>query len=77
MQVLVQAYLHVELRGDSAVAVGHSCIFRHLGASFEVHRVSANRWELLKRAGQWRVRHRSNRQLNGNEAAMALLALGR
>lgn len=69
--------MHIELRGDTALAVGHSCVFRHAGKTYEAYRVSANRWELVKRAGRWRVARRSNRQLDGNEAARALLVPAR
>jgi hypothetical protein len=40
---------------------------------FEVFRVSSNRWELRKSDGQWRVQRRTNRLLDGDEAARALL----
>ena len=68
--------VHVHIDGARAVAVGHSCVFRHTGKAFEAYRVAANRWELLKRDGQWQVARRSNRLLDGDAAARALLVPG-
>lgn len=68
--------LHISIDGPQAVAVGHSCVFRHTASGFEAWRVSANRWELLKAGGRWRVGRRSNRPLDGSEAARLLLPTG-
>lgn len=65
----------IELNGDVAVARGHSVVFRHNGADFEVWRVSANRWELERCTEGWLVRRRVNAPLDGSEAARALLSL--
>lgn len=65
----------IELNGDVAVARGHSVVFRHNGADFEVWRVSANRWELERCTEGWLVRRRINAPLDGSEAARALLSL--
>ena len=64
----------IDLDGDRAVARGHSIVFRHHAGAFAVHRVSANRWDLERRGGQWRVRHRENALLDGAEQARALLS---
>ena len=40
----------------------------------EVARVSANRWDMVRTAYGWRVRHRENALLDGSEGARALLA---
>lgn len=65
--------VHIRIEGERAEAVGHSCVFRCTGTGFEVHRVSANRWELRKTEGRWQVERRINRPLDGEEAARALL----
>lgn len=66
--------VHIHIEGGRAVAVGHSCVLRHRDGGFEAYRVSANRWELARdSAGQWRVSKRSNRLLDGNPLAPALL----
>ena len=79
--------LAIDIDGDCATARGHSVVFRHMGdgrdtgeiRAFEPYRVSANRWALVREreggtAGQWRVSHRANALLDGNEAARTLLA---
>lgn len=63
----------IELDGDVAVARGHSVVFRHSDAGFEVWRVSANRWELERGSEGWLVRRRVNAPLDGSEEARALL----
>jgi uncharacterized protein (TIGR02246 family) len=64
------------LDGDHATATGYSCVFRWTGAAFEAHRISANRWMLVRTAAGWKVGSRVNRLLDGAEAARALLAGG-
>lgn len=64
----------IELHGDSATARGHSVVLRWTGSAFEVHRVSANRWELARTAEGWHVARRENALLQGDAAARALLA---
>ncbi len=65
----------IELDGDVAIARGHSVVFRHINAGFEVWRVSSNRWELERGSEGWLVRRRVNAPLDGSEAARALLSL--
>lgn len=64
----------IDLDGDRARARGHSVVLRHTGTGFEVLRVSANRWDLVRTSEGWLVSHRENALLDGNEAARALLA---
>ncbi len=67
--------VHIRIDGVRALALGHSCVLRHRDGGFEAYRVSANRWELAREAdGQWRVTRRSNRLLDGDPAARALLS---
>jgi len=63
----------IKLDGDRALARGHSVVFRHGAGGFAVHRVSANRWELVRTAEGWRVSRRDNALLDGDAAARALL----
>lgn len=65
----------ITLDGDGATACGHSVVFRHTDEGFAVHRVAANRWHFARGAQGWRVTHRENALLDGNEAARALLSL--
>ena len=63
----------IDLDGDRAVARGHSVVFRNTPSGFEVWRVSANRWELVRTDDGWRVERRVNTPLDGSEVAQALL----
>lgn len=65
----------IELDGDRATAVGHSVVCRHTGGTFEVHRVAANRWELVRTEAGWRAARRDNALLNGSDASRALLSV--
>ena len=68
----------IDLNGDNATVRGHSVVFRDVGNganSFEVYRVAANHWTLLRTGEGWRVVHRANALLDGNEAARILLTL--
>jgi hypothetical protein len=64
----------IQLDGDSAVAYGHSVVFRRVGEAFEVYRVSANRWQMVRQGEGWLVLKRDNLLLDGSEAARALLS---
>lgn len=64
----------ITLDADRALARGHSLLLRWTGTTFELHRVSANRWELVRTAEGWRVARRENALLQGDEAARALLS---
>lgn len=64
----------IDLDGDRATARGHSVVLRHADNGFEVFRVSANRWTLERQAEGWRVVHRANALLDGQEAARLLLS---
>lgn len=66
--------LAIEVHGDEASARGHSVVFRHGPDGFEAYRVAANRWALVRTRQGWRVSHRANALLDGNEAARILLA---
>jgi len=64
----------VTVTGDEAVAFNYSCVFCHDGAgNFFAWRVSANRWDIVRREGRWEVARRVNRPMNGNPEALSLL----
>lgn len=65
--------LHLDINGDDAVAIGYSCVFRRRDGGFVADRVSANRWELRREDGTWRVTRRVNRLLDGAAEARDLL----
>lgn len=63
----------VELRdGENAVATGYSRVYLQTPAGTHIYRVSANRWELTKRDGEWLIAYRTTRVL-GHEEASAVL----
>ena len=64
----------IMLRGDEAVALNYSCVFCHDGnGGFSAWRISANKWDLVRREGRWEVAGRVNRPMNGDPEALALL----
>jgi len=66
----------VTVTGDEAVALNYSCVFCHDGkGDFFAWRVSANRWDLVRRDGRWEVGRRVNRPMNGHPEALSLLRL--
>ncbi|QTJ66868.1 nuclear transport factor 2 family protein [Rhodococcus sp. ZPP] len=67
---------HIRVDGDTAVATCKSQLIIRDEDGFRVHRITANRWELAKIDGVWKVTRRTNRLLDGREEARALLAAG-
>jgi hypothetical protein len=67
--------VHIEVDGVDATAVGYSLMLVHDSEGYRVRRVTANRWELTRTDHGWRVRRRTNRQLDGQAESRALLAL--
>jgi hypothetical protein len=83
---------HVAIDGDTAIVTSYLQILvpqtqgepvevpNHGGGKgFRIHRMTANRWELVRTAQGWKIRHRALRQLDGSEPARKILrgALGR
>ncbi|UYP19094.1 nuclear transport factor 2 family protein [Rhodococcus sp. Z13] len=68
--------VHIRVDGDTAVATCHSLLLRRDAGSdsFRVWRVSANRFELVRAGGRWRIRRRTSRLLDGRTEARDLLA---
>jgi len=66
----------IELDGDRAVATCYARLYRWAGDGFKVWRITANRWQFVREADGWHVKHRLNIQLNGTPEARALLAKG-
>ncbi|MFC9790959.1 nuclear transport factor 2 family protein [Rhodococcus sp. NPDC127528] len=69
---------HIVLDGDTAVATCHSQLVMHDGESGtnRVARITANRWELARVDGRWKVTVRTNRLLDGRAEAREILAAG-
>jgi hypothetical protein len=77
---------HVVIDGDNAVVTSYLQILvpqRHgdpvdvpnHGSSrgFRVHRMTANRWELVRTPQGWKIKRRTLRQLDGSEPARKIL----
>lgn len=67
---------HVTVTGDRAIAVCHSLMVVRTEGRFEVRRVTANHWELVRTGEGWRVAVRTNRILDGRTESPTLLAAG-
>jgi hypothetical protein len=77
---------HVAIDGDSAIVTSYLQILvpqtqgdavevPNHGSSkgFRVHRMTANRWELVRTAAGWKIKRRTLRQLDGSEPARKIL----
>ncbi|MFL6796004.1 MAG: nuclear transport factor 2 family protein [Xanthobacteraceae bacterium] len=68
---VVTSYLQIlvpQTQGDPVTVPNHGS-----SKGFRVHRVTANRWELVRTADGWKFKHRSLRPLDGSESARAIL----
>ena len=66
----------VVVDGDHATVTCESNTFHQENGRYLVARVSANRWELVRDHGRWRIRSRVNRILDGTPEGRALLVRG-
>ena len=77
---------HVAIDGDAAVVTSYLQILvpqtqgepvevPNHGSSrgFRVHRMTANRWELVRTPQGWKIKHRTLRPLDGSEPARKIL----
>ena len=65
----------VQVDGDRASAVGYSRVYVRRDDGIVIYRVSFNRWQLERRAGEWLVARRTTR-LVGDAEAQALFTPG-
>jgi len=65
--------LRIDVNGDHARVVCYSLLLERNGDEHVVRRASANRWELRRTDEGWQVAVRTNRRLDGDPAAHALL----
>ncbi|MEO3388820.1 nuclear transport factor 2 family protein [Mesorhizobium sp. CAU 1741] len=66
----------ISVEGDRAVATGYSRLYVRAGDGWKIERVSANRWELIRVAGDWKVTSRTNRLMDGTPAGREILSRG-
>jgi hypothetical protein len=77
---------HVAISGDTAVVTSYLQIVvpqtqgdpvevPNHGSSkgFRIHRMTANRWELVRTAKGWKIKQRTLRSLDGSDAARSIL----
>ena len=77
---------HVAIDGDTAVVTSYLQILvpqtegnpvevpnHGSGKGFRVHRMTANRWELVRTLEGWKIKHRTLRPLDGSEPARRIL----
>ena len=77
---------HVAISGDTAVVTSYLQIVvpqregdpvevpnHGRSRGFRIHRMTANRWELVRTAQGWKIKHRRLRQLDGSEPARDIL----
>src|SRR5215475_2814735 len=77
---------HVAIEGDTAIVTSYLQLLvpqtqgdtvdvpNHVRSKgFCVHRMTANRWELVRTAQGWKFKHRTLRQLDGSEPARKIL----
>jgi hypothetical protein len=77
---------HVELDGDRAVVTSYLQILtphpsaepvevpaHGVSKGYRIHRVGANRWELVRTDQGWKIKRRTFRSLDGSEPALAIL----
>jgi ketosteroid isomerase-like protein len=73
----VQAFPLIAVDGDRATATGYSRVYLHQDdGSYEVWRVSANRWEFARTTDGWRATRRTNHVIDGGPVARDLLRGG-
>lgn len=58
----------IDVDGDRAVAVNYSRVYVRAGDGWEIARVSANRWDLVRCEHGWRVESRRTRLVDEPEA---------
>jgi len=68
---VVTSYLQIlvpQTQGDPVAVPNHGS-----SRGFRVHRMTANRWELVRTAQGWKIKRRTLRQLDGSEPARKIL----
>jgi uncharacterized protein (TIGR02246 family) len=61
---------------ERATAAGYSRVYLETRAGTHVYRVSVNRWELVKRDGEWLIARRTTRVLGHPDVASVLAGAG-
>ncbi|MGH7088202.1 MAG: nuclear transport factor 2 family protein [Stellaceae bacterium] len=77
---------HIELKGDTAIVTSYLQILvpeterdpiavpnHGSGRGFRVYRLGANRWDLVRTAEGWQIKHRTSRSMDGGPDARRIL----
>lgn len=67
-------YLNVS--ADTAVATNYTFVLGYENPGFRIRRIVANRWDLERHTGKWKIRKRTLRLLDGSKDARDLLRRG-
>ena len=70
-RAVVTSYLQIlvpQTQGDPVDVPNHGS-----SKGFRIHRMTANRWELVRTAQGWRIKRRTLRQLDGSQPARNIL----
>ncbi|GAB2635511.1 nuclear transport factor 2 family protein [Prescottella soli] len=72
----VMSPARITVSGDNAVAVCHTQLILRQpdNDGYQVSRVTANRWELIRTSAGWKVAIRTSRLLDGRDEPRAILA---
>src|SRR6266545_2722623 len=68
---IVTSYLQIlvpQTQGDPVDVPNHGS-----NRGFRIHRMTANRWQLVRTPQGWKIKHRTLRQLDGSEPARKIL----
>jgi hypothetical protein len=67
---------YVTVNGDEAVAINYTHVLGFENGSFRIRRVVANRWDLRRQKGRWKIKRRTLRLMDGKAEAREILRLG-
>lgn len=67
---------YLTIKGDRATAINYTHVLGFEGGSFRIRRVVANRWELRREQGRWKISRRTLRLMDGKPEARELLRQG-
>lgn len=66
----------ITLKGDAATAINYTHVLGFEGGSFRIRRVVANRWDLRRQKGRWKIAKRTLRLMDGKPEAREILRRG-
>ncbi len=72
----VMSLPHVRVADDRAIAVGYQQVTLHENGRYRVHRMSVHTFYLERIAGEWLIRRRTARRINGSERTREALRDG-